>query len=180
MKLRPSPLTAAPSPEVVSRAAPPAAAGPCRDWVLYAREDVRAPESFHELELVVRRLQKVAPPHLYGVQSLGPSDPERIGKNYGWKHPRAPSVRWLWREVATGVVLEFVEDTRVGCRVSSQRTRVDEDRDEAEGRRAPALGCTFLCSFFCLFPFVPFCRCLFFSFVSADWEIRVPKYDPGM
>ena len=28
-------------------------------------------------------------------------------------------VRWLWTGEATGAVLEFLEDTREGCRVSS-------------------------------------------------------------
>ena len=40
----------------------------------------------------------------------------RVGKNCGWEHPRAPSAKWLWREVATGAVLEFLRDTRARCR----------------------------------------------------------------
>ena len=38
-----------------------------------------------------------------------------IGKAHGWKHPRAPPVRWLWREKSTGAVLDFLGSTRVGC-----------------------------------------------------------------
>ena len=47
-----------------------------------------------------------------------------------WEHSRAPALRWLWREAATGAVLDFLESTRVGCRVSAEisRLRVDEDR----------------------------------------------------
>ena len=50
-------------------------------------------------------------------------------KDCGWKHTRAPSVRLLWKEEATGAILDFLEDMRMGCRVSSG---VDEDRGEAE------------------------------------------------
>ena len=57
---------------------------------------------------------------------------KRVGKECHWEHPRARSVRWLWKEEATGAVLEFLEDTRVGCRVSSGRARGDEGRDEEE------------------------------------------------
>ena len=38
-------------------------------------------------------------------------------------------MRWLWKEEAIEVMVEFLEDTRVGCRVPSGRARVDEDRD---------------------------------------------------
>ena len=38
-----------------------------------------------------------------------------IGKAQGWRHPRAPSVRWLWGEKSTGAVLDFLGSTRVGC-----------------------------------------------------------------
>ena len=40
----------------------------------------------------------------------------RIGRDCGWKHPRAPAVKWLWEERATEAVLAFSADTRVGCR----------------------------------------------------------------
>ena len=56
----------------------------------------------------------------------------RVGKDCGWKHLRAPSVRWLWRVDATEAVLEFLGDTNVGCR-SSGVARVE--RDEAESVR---------------------------------------------
>ena len=32
---------------------------------------------------------------------------KEIGKACGWKHPKAPSVKWLWREKATEAVLDF-------------------------------------------------------------------------
>ena len=56
---------------------------------------------------------------------------KRIGRDCGWEHPRAPAQRWLWERDATGAVLEFLENTRVGCRASAEaaRARVDEDRD---------------------------------------------------
>ena len=34
-----------------------------------------------------------------------------------------------WEERATEAVLEYLGDTRVGCRVSVGRARADEDRD---------------------------------------------------
>ena len=46
---------------------------------------------------------------------------------------RAQALRWLWKEEATEAVIEFLEDTRVGCRVSSRRALVDEDRGREEG-----------------------------------------------
>lgn len=56
----------------------------------------------------------------------------RTGKDCHWEHPRAPAVRWLWKEEATEAVLEDLEDTRVGCRMSSEIAMVDEGRDEQE------------------------------------------------
>ena len=57
----------------------------------------------------------------------------RVGKDCHWGHPRAPSIGWLWEEEAIGeAVLEYLEDTRVGCKVSSERGRVDEGRDEEQ------------------------------------------------
>ena len=44
----------------------------------------------------------------------------------------APALRWLWKEEAIGAVVDFLEDRRVWSRVSSGRTRVDEDRDGDE------------------------------------------------
>lgn len=35
-----------------------------------------------------------------------------IGKAYGWKHPKAPSVKHLWKDRATDAVLEFLRDTQ--------------------------------------------------------------------
>ena len=36
-----------------------------------------------------------------------------IGKVCGWRHPRAPSVRLLWKEKAAEAVLAFLRDTKV-------------------------------------------------------------------
>ena len=38
----------------------------------------------------------------------------RVGKDCGWKHPRAPAVRKLWREEATEAVLEFLRTPGLG------------------------------------------------------------------
>ena len=38
-----------------------------------------------------------------------------IGKAQEWKHSRAPSGKWLWKEKSTEAVLAFLRDTRVGC-----------------------------------------------------------------
>ena len=58
----------------------------------------------------------------------------RVGKDCGWEHPRAPALRWLWKDDAVGAVVEFLEGTRVGSRASAERVRarVDEDRDGEE------------------------------------------------
>ena len=89
---------------------------------------------------------------------------QRVGKDCGWEHPRAPALRWLWKDDAVGAVVEFLESTKVGSRASVElaRARVGEDRDgegvpgqERGGWAGPALGgCTF--------------RCLFFSFCFLD------------
>ena len=58
----------------------------------------------------------------------------RIGKGCGWEHPRAPALRFLWKDDAVGAVLEFLGGTKVGSRASAERARarVDEDRDGEE------------------------------------------------
>ena len=63
---------------------------------------------------------------LHGVRGLEATDQEAVeeGKKYcGWKHPRAPAVRKLWRKEATEAVLEFLEDTRAGCWTSTRGAR---------------------------------------------------------
>ena len=40
---------------------------------------------------------------------------KEIGKVHEWKHPRAPSGKWLWKEKSTEAVLVFLKSTRVGC-----------------------------------------------------------------
>ena len=56
---------------------------------------------------------------------------QRVGKDCGWEHPRAPALRWLWKDDAVGAVVEFLESTKVGSRASVElaRARVGEDRD---------------------------------------------------
>ena len=69
-----------------------------------------------------------------------------MGKDFGWEHPRAPALRWLWKDDAVGTVVEFLESTRVGSRASAEmaRARVDEDRaGERGGRAGPALPLSF-------------------------------------
>ena len=61
-----------------------------------------------------------------------------IGKAGGWKHPRAPSARLLWKEKATEAVLDFLRDTRVGCMVTL-RPAEEEDGEGSEGE-AGGLG----------------------------------------
>ena len=46
-----------------------------------------------------------------------------MGKDCGWERPRAPAVRKLWDERATEAVLEFLEDTRVGCWIAAGTAR---------------------------------------------------------
>ena len=55
---------------------------------------------------------------------------KRVGKDCGWEHPRAPALRWLWKDDDAGAVVEFLEGTRVGSRASAEmaRLRIDEDR----------------------------------------------------
>ena len=49
-----------------------------------------------------------------------------IGKACGWKHPKAPSARHLWKDKATEAVLDFLRDTRVGCMVNVRRLPREE------------------------------------------------------
>ena len=58
----------------------------------------------------------------------------RIGEDCHWEHPRAPALRYLWKEEATEVVLEFLESTRVGRRMPAEVAglRVDEVRGEED------------------------------------------------
>ena len=68
----------------------------------------------------------------------------RVGKDCGWEHPRAPALRWLWKDDAVGAVVEFLENTRVGSRASAEmaRARVHEDRegDKALGQQSEEDG----------------------------------------
>ena len=57
----------------------------------------------------------------------------RVGKDCGWKHPRAPAVKKLWKEYATEVVLEFLEDTPVGRWPSAGVARAPREEGTSEG-----------------------------------------------
>ena len=47
--------------------------------------------------------------------------PAATGKAYVWKHPRAPSVKWLWTGKAMEAELGFLRDTRVSRIVMAGR-----------------------------------------------------------
>ena len=68
----------------------------------------------------------------------------RVGRDCGWEHPRAPELRWLWKNDAVGAVADFLENTRVGARASAEmaRARMDEDRegDEVLGQESEEDG----------------------------------------
>ena len=67
---------------------------------------------------------------------------KRIGKDFGWEHPRAPALRWLWKDDAVGAVPEFLEWTRVGSRASAElaRLRVDDSEEEVLGQKSEENG----------------------------------------
>lgn len=72
--------------------------------------------------LVVRgRKATHPPPPLHGVRLW-----KDIEKTCRRKHPRAPPVKWLWKEKSTEAVLAFLRDTRVGC---STRRKPSEEYD---------------------------------------------------
>ena len=79
----------------------------------------------------------------------------KVGKDCGWEHPRAPALRWLWKDDAVGALVELLENTRVGSRASA-RARVDEGRDgdEVPGQEDEEDGpgppwAVFFCPFLC-------------------------------
>ena len=81
--------------------------------------------------LVVRgRKETDLPPPLHGVQGLAPDREAVEGRREGlWKHPRAPSVKRLWKKKAAEAVLVFLSGTRVGC-ISTTTKPPDEECDE--------------------------------------------------
>lgn len=96
---------------------------------------------------MVQQWEKTVPTSpLCSVPGEGPQI-RRLWKNAdkdcGWKLPRAPMARLLWKEKAVEAVLEFLRDTRVGCR-STVMARigppVEEKRDvggDEEGGPGP-------------------------------------------
>ena len=71
------------------------------------------------------------------MQSTGSSGQENVEgdrKTCRWKHPKAPSIRHLWKGKATEAVLDFLRDTRVGCMVNSRRPPRREGGEEGEGK----------------------------------------------
>ena len=59
-----------------------------------------------------------------------------IGKACEWNHPRAPLVKWLWKEKATEAVLRFLRDTKVGYVSTRGKPPKECDGDGAEGEGA--------------------------------------------
>ena len=37
----------------------------------------------------------------------------RMWKAHRWRHPRAPAIKWLWREESTEAALEVLRETRL-------------------------------------------------------------------
>lgn len=66
---------------------------------------------------------------MQGVSAPGERAAEGGREGLGWKHLRAPAVRWLRNGKATGAVLSFLEPTRVG-EVANLRW-LWEDEEEA-------------------------------------------------
>ena len=58
-----------------------------------------------------------------------------IGKACGWKHPKAPSVKHLWKDKykATEAVLDFLRDTGVGYMLNLRRLSGEEGGEGGEG-----------------------------------------------
>ena len=94
----------------------------------------------------------------------------RIGKDCGWENLRAPAVRRPWEERATGAMLEFLEDTRVGCRASAVAAsgpqvrgtgeeREDQGSEGEEGDQPPETVFSFVLDVFC-------CK-------TGDWSRRL-------
>ena len=63
-----------------------------------------------------------------------------IGRAHGWRHPRAPSGKWLWKEKSTEAVLTFLKSTRVGC-INTKRVPPEEHvEDQAENEKEEVQG----------------------------------------
>ena len=116
-----------------------------------------------------------------------------IGKANRWLHPRAPAIKWLWKEKSTEVVLGVLRDTRIGC-ISTRRVlpggRLGDEMSGSggegkKGDRAPRI-CNFLFfpSFWGMrengcFSFLSFSFCLFTFALFDVWGRRrgVPYYN---
>ena len=57
-----------------------------------------------------------------------------IGKALGWKHPRAPSGKWLWKEESTEAVLAYLGSTRVGYISAGRRPPEEVDANRTGDR----------------------------------------------
>ena len=85
--------------------------------------------------MVARHANQPPAPGCHRLENCG-----EIGKAHGWRHPRAPSGKWLWKEKSTEEVLTFLKSTRVGCistrQVPPEELAKDEEEDAevAEGR----------------------------------------------
>ena len=101
---------------------------------------------------------------------------KRVSKDCTWKHPRAPSVRWLWQEGPTKAVLEFLGGTRVDGRTAASVIGPrEEEGQELEGEEGgpglPQVVFPFVLSFvlFLCHPFI-----FLLSGGIGDKEIRAP------
>ena len=64
----------------------------------------------------------------------------KIGKvpACGWRHPKSPSAKHLWRDKATEAVLESLKGTRVGCLVTVRRLPREEGKGEENEEDGPS------------------------------------------
>ena len=57
---------------------------------------------------------------------------KKIGEECRWKHPRAPSIKHLWKDKATDAGLEFLRDTRMRYLVTARRLSREEEGEGEE------------------------------------------------
>ena len=117
--------------------------------------------------MLVAKLWKEAdtPPPVYGMPDLSPPDPKAVeesGQGLRLEVPEGTVGQEAVARGATEAVLEFLGDTRVGCRTAAKAIEPREEEGQASdgeeasegeevGAQAP-LWLYFPLSFFCLFP----------------------------
>ena len=88
------------------------------------------------MPVVRQRQERVAPPPLRRVLGLDPPGPATVetgGEGLRVKAPEGAAVRNLWRESATGAVLEFLQNTSVGRRLPVRVARGPREEEAGEG-----------------------------------------------